>query len=308
MENSKTTVKKPGKKKLIVIISVVTVIAVMLTVVYVRVNPRWRPAELTVEQSDRKTDMKYIDPNGTTVQTRIVTPEGYERVPADSGSFAEYLREYKLLPDGSKLPVYDGTTIDSEYAAAVFDISLGDDGYQQCADTVIRLYSDYFYEKGQYDKISFQFSNGDVCDYEHWRKGKRMLVLGNFSLEIPAAFPDDSEQQYRNYLKEVMNYAGTLSLMKESERISPDELRIGDIICNDSHVVMIVDMAVNEKGEKCYLIGQSFIPAVCFHIVADVNGKEASPCISQKKLEKEVFTVGGYSFRKSDMRRWKDGF
>ena len=90
-------------------------------------------------------------------------------------------------------------------------------------------------------------------------------------MEIPMAFYDDSEQQYRNYLKEVMNYAGTISLQNESKVIPLEELRIGDFICSDTHVVMIVDIAENEKGEKCYLIGQSFIPAVCFHIVANLR-------------------------------------
>ena len=193
-------------------------------------------------------------------------------------------------------------------AAAIFDISLGDEGYQQCADSIIRLYSDYFYENKQYDKISFQFSNGDECSYERWRDGHRMLVLGGFSMEIPAALSDDSEQQYRNYLKEVMNYAGTISLQNESKVISVSELKIGDFICSDSHVVMIVDIAENDKGEKCYLIGQSFIPAVCFHIVINRQGDEASAWFTQKQLEQDSFEVGVYSFDKSNIRRWKDGF
>ncbi|WP_365699329.1 DUF4846 domain-containing protein [Ruminococcus sp.] len=173
---------------------------------------------------------------------------------------------------------------------------------------MIRLYSDYYYENGQFDKISFQFSNGDECDYQRWRKGRRMLVLGDFSCEIPAALPDDSEQQYRNYLKEVMNYAGTLSLQKESETIAPEELRTGDFICNDQHVVMIVDTAVNDKGEKVYLIGQSFIPAVCFHIVADVDGGEVTPWFTEERLKQENFSIGAFNFKKQDIRRWKEGF
>ena len=90
--------------------------------------------------------------------------------------------------------------------------------------------------------------------------------------------------------------------------IPAEELRIGDIICNDTHVVMITDEAVNEKGEKCYLIGQSFIPAVCYHIVANVNGDEADPWFTQEQLDQDSFDVGPYRFKKKDIRRWKDGF
>ena len=302
--NNKTTTDKKSKK-LILLIAFLIFLAAILTAIYFRVNPKWTAAELTIESTGKVSEIQLINPDGTTLESRITPPDGFTRVSAESGSFGEYLRKYSLLPDGTKLPVYDGTTINSD-CAAIFDISLGDEGYQQCADSIIRLYSDYFYESKQFDKISFQFSNGDVCDYNRWRKGKRMLVLSDFSCEIPAALPDDSENEYRNYLKEVMNYAGTISLQNESEVISPDEIRIGDIICNDSHVVLITDMAVNENGEKCYLIGQSFIPAVCFHII-NANNTD-SPWFTQEQLEAESFDIGTYCFNRNNIRRWKEGF
>lgn len=297
-----------SKKRIIIIALVILFVSALLTFVYWRTHPVWKEAERTIEQSETKKTIRDIAPSGTTLETRITPPEGYTRVGAGQGSFAQYLRSYPLLLDNSKLPVYDGSTIDNDDVAAVFDISLGDDGYQQCADSIIRLYSDYFYEKGEYDKISFLFSNGDECDYERWRNGKRMFVLAGFSLELPAALSDDSEQQYRNYLKEVMRYSGTLSLQKESEVISPDELRVGDIICNDTHVVLIADMAVNDKGEKVYLIGQSFIPAVCFHIVSTERDGEVTPWFTQEQLSQESFKVSRFSFEKKDIRRWKQGF
>lgn len=311
MEETETAFQKPKSRKRLIIIIIAACAAVLVTlliVIYFRVNPKWKAAELTIEQSEKMRQIKNVDPDGKTVQTRIQTPEGFKRTEVEQGSFGEYIRDYKLLPHGTKLPVYDGTTLSSSGAAAIFDISLGDDGYQQCADSIIRLYSDYYFEKGQYDKITFQFSNGDECSYERWRKGKRMLVFGEHSFEIQGALPDDSEQQYRNYLKEVMNYAGTISLQKESAVISADELKIGDFICNDSHVVMVVDVAENEKGEKIYLFGQSFIPSVCFHIIANGDGEQADAWFTQQQIQKDSFRIGEYSFKKSDIRRWKDGF
>ena len=283
-------------------------LAALLTAVYVRTHPRWKAAELTIEPAGRFFETECIESDGTTLETRILPPEGYTRVPAEEGSFAEYLHNYPLLPDDTKIPVYDGSTINSTDAACVFDISLGREGWQQCADSVIRLYSDYFYETGQYDRISFHLSNGDECSYNNWRKGRRMLVLGSLSCEIPAAFPGDSRQKYMNYLKEVMRYAGTLSLIDESEIIPADELRTGDIICNEAHVVMIADTAVNDKGEKCFLIGQSFIPAVCFHILTHTEGKTVSPWFTQEELSKDSFVIGGFRFDKNNLRRWNDGF
>ena len=281
---------------------------IFIAVVYIRTNPKWKDSSLTIEPANRFYEVQLLSPEGETLETRILTPDGFERVPVEKGSFGEYLRNYPLLPDDIKLPVYDGTTFNSTDVATIFDISLEADGYQQCADSIIRLYSDYFYETNQFERINYMFSNGDECSYERWRKGKRMLTFLSFSCEIPAALPDKSEQQYRNYLKEVMRYAGTLSLQKESEVISPDELRIGDIICNDTHVVMIADAAVNEKGEKCYLIGQSFIPSVCFHILTKTEGRDISPWFTEEQFKNDTFTVGSFTFEKNDIRRWKDGF
>ena len=294
---------KTKSKKIRLLIIVLIMIAALIVAVFIRVSPKWKAAELTIVQAEKKYDINSIDPDGTTLQTRILPPEGYTRVPVDKGSFAEYLRDYPLYPDGTALPVFDGTTKESPYTAAIFDITVGDEGYQQCADSIIRLYSDYYYENEQYDKISFMFSNGDECSYDRWKNGKRMLVLGDYSCELPAALPDDSEQQYRNYLKLVMRYAGTLSLLDESEVISPDELRTGDIICNKTHVVMVIDTAVNEKGEKCYLLGQSFIPAVCFHAVNNIDVD--SPWFTEEYLKQENFKVGGFPFKREDIRRWK---
>lgn len=306
---NKPTSTKPTKKHSAVRVALfILLIAALLTAVLFRTNPVWKAADLTIESADRFYDIEGLSPEGQTLETRLLPPDGYTRVPAEEGSFAQYLRSYPMLPDNIKLPVYDGSTINSTDYAAIFDISLGAEGWQQCADSVIRLYSDYFYESGQTDRISFMFSNGDECSYDHWRKGRRMLVLGGISLEIPAALPDDSRQQYMNYLKEVMRYAGTLSLQKESEVIPAAELRTGDIICNDTHVVMIADTAVNDKGEKCYLIGQSFIPSVCFHIITWTQGSTTSPWFTQEQLSGDLSPVLGYGFGQQDIRRWKEGF
>ena len=303
MNKIASTSHKNGKKRVIVLF---IFIAAVLIVLYFRVNPKWKAADLKIETTRTVYDIQCVNSEGMTVESRITPPDGYSRVAVERGSFAEYLRKYPLHPVNIKLPVYNGKTRNTD-SPAIFDISLGDEGYQQCADSIIRLYSDYFYENKQYDKISFEFSNGDICDYNRWRQGKRMLALGSFSCEIPAALPDDSQQGYRNYLKTVMNYAGTLSLLNESEQISPDEIRIGDIICKD-HVVLIVDEAVNEKGEKTYLIGQSYIPAVCFHLVTTSYGDVDSPWFTQEQLEKQDFIIDSVGFTPNNIRRWKDGF
>lgn len=50
---------------------------------------------------------------------------------------------------------------------------------QQCADAVMRLRAEYFYDQKAYDKISFTLTNGFKVDYSEWIKGNRIVVNGN---------------------------------------------------------------------------------------------------------------------------------
>ena len=123
--------KTKEKKRVFRIAFWVILIAAALTAVYIRTNPKWKAAELTIEPAGRYYEVQSLVPEGKTLETRIIPPDGFGRVPVKDGSFGEYLRKYPLLPDDIKIPVYDGTTISSTDVAAIFDISLGTDGYNQ---------------------------------------------------------------------------------------------------------------------------------------------------------------------------------
>ncbi len=51
-----------------------------------------------------------INPDGQTLETRILTPEGFERTTIDENSFAEYLRQLPLKPHGSEVTLYNGSS------------------------------------------------------------------------------------------------------------------------------------------------------------------------------------------------------
>ncbi len=83
MKNNVVSEIKSGVKLSIKVIAVL-IIAAVIAFVYVRTHPRWKEAELTIESADRFYDIHDLDPDGTTLETRILPPEGYERVPAVS--------------------------------------------------------------------------------------------------------------------------------------------------------------------------------------------------------------------------------
>ena len=86
---------------------------------------------------------------------------------------------------------------------------------------------------------------------------------------------------------------------------------VGDILCHGGapgHAVLIVDEAVNEAGERCFLLAQGFIPAQSCQILAGYAGAE-SPWYSASQLTGDEIRLEGYTFRGDGiLRRWNGGF
>lgn len=301
---------KLTKKQMIVRVIILVVLLIAAYVLLcLRAAKHWKPVQVTV-QTESRTASVYIDPNGTTQETRILPPEGYERVPAAEGSFLAFMRSRPLYPDGSMIYEYTGEARSGANAIAVYDMEIGTEGWQECADTAIRFWSDYFRESGQTDRLAFHLTNGFLCDWERFSKGRRVLAFGNFSMWLPLKTPSTSEQTFRDWQMTVMHYAGSLSLEDESAPITPSEARAGDILCrggSPGHVVLFVDEAINEAGERCYLLAQGLIPAQSAHILYAGDQKE-NPWITQQQLGEYPVRASAYLFDEGMLRRWGEGF
>lgn len=214
----------------------------------------------------------FILPEGETLETRIAVPEGYERIGVEDGSLTAFLRNYAMKEDGSPVLLYDGREkYNQTVHAAVFELPIEEADLQQCADSIMRVYAEYYWQNGQYDKIGFHFTNGFWCDYVTWREGYRVHVNGNNVSWSKDASYDDSYECFVKYLRMVFNYAGTLSMDSlETETISLSEMTVGDVILtggSPGHVVMVADVCVNEVGEKAFLLAQGYMPAQEFHVL-----------------------------------------
>lgn len=257
-----------------------------------------------------ETPVSYINPEGMTAQSRINTPESYSRIEAESGSFLEFVRNLELKEDGSPVLLYDGNEKRNQLAqVVVYAFDIGSSDLQQCADSIIRVYSEYYWEKEAYENIEFHLTNGFLMDYISWRDGKRIQIDGNNVSWVNSASYDDSYENFRNYLTHVMMYAGTLSLEKESTIIEIDDLKVGDMIItggSPGHCVLLVDEAQNEEGDSCYLLAQGYMPAQDFHILR--NPKKADcPWYFEEDLKESIQTPE-YPFYENDIKRWNNGF
>lgn len=227
--------------------------------------------ETTIKESPSPTKFSYINASGSTLKTRFQLPKDYNRLSYSKDSFGNFVRNYPLCEDGSEVLLYNDSKKGNQNAhIAIFDMKLVKDDLQQCADSVIRMYAEYFYKQKQYDLMQFHFVNGFSCDFSKWNQGMRVKVSGNSTSWYQGAASDSSEKAFESYLRTVFCYASTLSLEKESKSIQLKDIQIGDIFIHGGspgHVVMVVDVCENKQKEKAFLLAQGYMPAQQFHIL-----------------------------------------
>ena len=212
-----------------------------------------------------------INPDGKTLETRINPPEGFSRTDEKTGTLGDFLRNYEMQPDGSPVLLYNGHESWNQNAhIAVFKLPIENVNLQQCADSIMRVYSEYYRSKGEDDRIAFHFTNGFLASYSKWKQGYRIAVNGNNVSWVKSAEPDDSDETFIKYLHTVFNYAGTASMATECRKIKLDDIRIGDVFLragSPGHVLMVVDTAQNSDGKTAFLLAQGYMPAQEFHVL-----------------------------------------
>ena len=246
----------------------------------------------------------WINASGDTLETRILPPEGYERQSVESDSLTAFLRTYPMKKDGSDVRLYNGKKKGRENVhAAVFKLPLEKEDLQQCADSVMRVYAEYYWHTDQKDKIAFHFVDGFLAEYDKWQQGYRMEV-GDSSRWVKSASSDSSYECFQKYLRIVFSYASTLSLEKESKRISIEKIRTGDIFIkggSPGHVVMVVDVCENADGRKAFLLAQGYMPAQEFHVLKNSEHQE-NPWYYVDEVT-YPFQTPEYTFEKGSLRR-----
>lgn len=263
--------------------------------------------EIAEENIQMEEVQTVINEQGMSLAERIQTPVGYTRTENEVGSLAAFLRDYPLKAAGAEVLLYDGSPKGNQRAhIAVFQLPIENYDLQQCADSVIRVYAEYFWETGQYERISFHFTNGFPAEYVKWRDGYRIKVNGNDVSWSHSKGYDDSYECFVQYLKMVFAYAGTLSLETEAEPIASDEIEIGDVFLHGAspgHVVMVVDVCQDSEGNKAFLLAQGYMPAQEFHVLKNEN-HEDDPWYYADEIE-YPFRTPEYTFAEGELKHLK---
>ncbi len=223
-----------------------------------------------------------INKNKNTVRERFSPPQNYQWQEAKSDSFGYFIENFNLKPYGAQILKYDGSPISTQHLhEAVLDIDTGNKDLQQCADAVIRLRAEYLYKLKKTDDIKFHFTSGDLLSWNDYKNGTRAFVNGNTVNFRKTTEFDDSYQNFRNYLDLIFNYAGTISLNKETKPVVKNsDLKTGDILItpgSPGHVVFIAGVCKNKEGKRLFLLGEGFTPAQSVHLLSNPFNKNISP-------------------------------
>jgi hypothetical protein len=260
---------------------------------------------------DNKLPEDQILSKGETIMERIKAPKGYTWVKEAPGSFGAFLQQLELEPAGTRILDFKKKPISNQYEhVAIIKKDIGNKNLQQCADAVIRLRADYLWQKNRKDNIAFHFTNGDLYRWSDYKQGKRPVLISNSTVQFKkTASYDDSHDGFRKYLDIVFTYAGTISLNRETVKVSSNKnIKTGNILVtpgSPGHALIIVGTAVNTKGEKRYLLAQGYTPAQSIHIITNPFQGKINPWY-KLDVAKSPTVTARYAFKETNIRRFKD--
>jgi hypothetical protein len=237
----------------------------------------------------------------------IPLPKGYKRITTNSNSFTAYSRSISLKSDNT-VYLFNGIKKGNQAAQyAVLNIDVGNKDLQQCADAAIRLRAEYLFAQNRYADIKFQFTNGFLCDFEHYANGHRVAISGNNCNWVKRTGRSYKHATLREYLDLVYSYAGTKSLYNQIKSVPFSEIEPGDVLLQKrepyGHAVTVMDVAYNpQTKDTIFLLSQSYMPAQDIHILRNPMNEGLSPWYSVNGSD--IIETPEWTFTKHDLKEF----
>ncbi|MEO7313310.1 MAG: DUF4846 domain-containing protein [Chitinophagaceae bacterium] len=214
----------------------------------------------------------------------IPPPEDYHRLQYAKGSFPYFLQSLPLKKDKT-VYLYNGEKKQDQTAQfAVINMSVGKENLQQCADAVMRLWAEYWWQRGDLTRISFKDNNGR-----------------NYKLA-----PGSSRLQFDNYLARVFGMCGSYSLSKQLHPVDIKAMQCGDVFIRGGfpgHAVLVVDMAENTTTHtRMYMLAQGYMPAQDMHLLNNPL-RPGNPWYKLDDTAATIYTPQ-YWFKKWELKRF----
>ncbi|WP_294182604.1 DUF4846 domain-containing protein [uncultured Sphingobacterium sp.] len=243
------------------------------------------------KEAIRTDGYQFIDPNGMTIKSRFLLPEGFKRLQYKTVAFGSFLENLPLYSIDQEVHYYNGKIKRRENIYnSVVKLHIGKRDLHQCADAIMRLRADYLYGQKRYKDIKFNFlSDGKPRAYTNYAKG------------------DYSYPTYWKYLEYIFAYANTASLHDELHQVNTtQEVKIGDTFIQKGspigHAVIVVDLAKNNSGKTIVLLAQSYMPAQDIQILNNWNDSKLSPWYD---IDQNIIKTPEWTFYPKNLKTWE---
>ena len=208
---------------------------------------------------------------------------------------------------GSPVLLYNGRLKRNQDAHfAVINLKIGEKDLHQCADAIIHLHAEYLYSNKEYHRIHYNYTSGDTIFFSDWAEGRMPVVRNNRVEWSSTGKKDFSYNNLEKYLENIYMYAGSYSLSQEMKKVLIIDMQIGDVFIQGGfpgHAVIVVDIAEN-RGEKIFLIAQSYMPAQEIHILKNPQNTMLSPWYRITNTDSII--TPEWVFNKTDLMRFKN--
>ncbi len=221
----------------------------------------------------------------------IPLPAGFTRVNITQNSFQEWLRNIKTRKDNT-VYLYNGQPKErQDLHYAVLDISTGNKDLQQCADCIMRLKAEYYFQKNNYDSINF-VSGNMRCNFAQW-------------LSHTGASSKDRHALLMQFMEIVFTNCGTYTIDQMTRPVHIKDIGIGDVFVKagaPGHAMIVTDEAINSEGKKIYLLAEGYMPAQDMHIVINPMNNILNPWYEVNNDEKII--TPGFIFSNKQLKRF----
>jgi hypothetical protein len=270
-------------------------------------TPSIRPEQV----ADRPAQYPWLSPKDRKkyepLAARIPPPEGFTRVDAPVGSFADWLRFLPVLPEGSPVAGPKGEVIitaNHPSLAVVVALQPHTAKTLTAPNIIVRLRAEYMWTTGKADDIAFHFTSGHLSTWKEWAAGLRPTVKGRNVSSAKTAPQDASRTNFTGYLESVFQYGTVYSLFKDTDKATEPVIQAGSVFIRPGrpgHALMLLDVVTSPQGQTRVLLGEGGTPVQTFHVL---RGSDGSPWFPLSRSEPIDLGPSKGVFQLKDLRHW----